>query len=274
VSTTQDGGTRWAGRDDRRADAQAEYLAVMTVPGPAAPTHAYYEAGVIGFVFGEMWPRPALTRKDRRWVTLACVCAAGVAIPIQTHVYATLNSGDCTLDEVDEFGLHVATQLGWPKGQNINMYLIDSIARMAKERGEEPLRPNVAPWADPTDLATRVARGRDAFEEIMLTPAPPATTTFRQLGYFAYLYGEVWNRPNLTRKARRIISICCAAAVGSTRELDMHLYAALASGDLTHDELQEIVVHYAVYFGWLPAADLDDALVAAHERVRDEGNRA
>jgi 4-carboxymuconolactone decarboxylase len=54
----------------------------------------------------------------------------------------------------------------------------------------------------------------------------------------------------------------------------MHLYAALASGDLTHDELQEIVLHYAVYFGWLPAADLDDALIAAHERVRDEGNRS
>ena len=59
-------------------------------------------------------------------MTLSCVCAAGVVIPIQTHVYAAINSGDCTLDEVDEFGLHVATQLGWPKGQNINMYLIDA----------------------------------------------------------------------------------------------------------------------------------------------------
>jgi 4-carboxymuconolactone decarboxylase len=274
VSTAQDGAPKWAGRNDRRVDAQAEYLAVMTVPGPPAPTHAYYEAGVIGFVFAEMWPRPALSRRERRWVTLACVCAAGIPVPIQTHVYATLNSGDCTLDEVDEFGLHVAAQLGWPRGQSVNLYLIEAIARIAKERGEKPGRPNVAPWADPTDLATRVARGRAAYEDIMLTPAPPATTAFRQLGYFAYLYGEVWNRPNLTRRARRIISICCAAAVRSTRELDLHLYAALASGDLNYVELQEIVLHYAVYFGWLPAADLDDALVAAHERVLDEGNRS
>jgi 4-carboxymuconolactone decarboxylase len=272
VSITRENGLSWRSRDERRADAQQEYLAVMTTSGPAAPTHAYYEAGVIGFVFGEMWPRPGLTRKERRWVTLSCVCAAGVLTPIQTHVYAALNSGDCTLDEVDEFGLHVATQLGWPKGQNINMYILDSMAKLADERGEVRVLPNVAPWADPTDLATRVERGREAFEDIMLTPAPAAATTFRQLGYFAYLYGEVWTRPNLTRKERRIISICCAAAVASEHELGMHLYAALASGDLTYEELQEIVLHYAVYFGWLPGADLDDALVAANVRVVRERN--
>jgi 4-carboxymuconolactone decarboxylase len=272
VSTKQDNSLTWTSRDERRADAQEEYLAVMTMSGPKAPTHAYYEAGVIGFVFGEMWPRSGLTRKERRWVTLSCVCAAGVVIPIQTHVYAAISSGDCTLDEVDEFGLHVATQLGWPKGQNINMYILDSTAKLAEKRGEERMLPNVAPWADPTDLATRVERGRAAFEEIMLTTAPPATTTFRQLGYFAYLYGEVWTRPNLTRKERRIVSICCAAAVGSAHELELHLYAALASGDLSYNELQEIVLHYAVYFGWLPGADLDDALIAAHERVVRERN--
>jgi 4-carboxymuconolactone decarboxylase len=267
VSTTEDRGTTWTSRDERRVGAQQEYRSVMTTPGPAAPTHAYYDAGVIGFVFGEMWPRSGLTLKERRWVTLSCVCAAGVVIPIQTHVYAALNSGDCTLDEVDEFGLHVATQLGWPKGQNVNMYLLESTARIANERGEETSLPNVTPWADPTDLATRVERGRTAFREIMLTEPPPATTTFRALGYFAYLYGEVWTRPGLTRKERRIISICCAAGVGSARELDMQLDAALRSGDLSYEELQEIVLHYAVYFGWLPAAVLDDALVAAHARV-------
>ncbi len=267
MTTTDDRGTTWTSRDERRVGAQLEYESVMTMPGPAVPTHAYYEAGVIGFVFGEMWPRSGLTRKERRWVTLACVCAAGVVIPIQTHVYAALNSGDCTLDEVDEFGLHVATQLGWPKGQNVNMFLLESTARIADDRGEQTRLPNVTPWTDPTDLATRVERGRAAFSEIMLTEPPPAVTTFRELGYYAYLYGEVWTRPGLTRKERRIVSICCAAAVASTRELDMHLDAALRSGDLTYEELQEIVLHYAVYFGWLPGADLDDALVAAHERV-------
>ena len=267
MSTTRDGDMTWATRDERRGIAQREYLAVMTTPGPTEPTHAYYEAGVIGFVFGEMWPRPALARKDRRWVTLSCVAAAGVVIPIQTHVYAAINSGDCSLDEVDEFGLHVATQLGWPKGQNVNMYILQATAQLAEERGEDAVLPNVTPWADPADLAERVHRGRTAFEEIMLTVPPAGVTTFRELGYFAYLYGEVWIRPGLTLRERRIVSICCAAAVGSERELEMHLYAALASGDLSYVELQELVLHYAVYFGWMRGADLDDVLVAVNERV-------
>jgi 4-carboxymuconolactone decarboxylase len=242
----------------------------MTTPGPAEPTFAYYDAGVVGFVFGEMWPRPGLTRKERRWVTLACVAAAGVVIPIQTHVYAALKSGDCTLDEMDEFGLHVATQLGWPRGQNINMYIIQAEAQMAKDRDEPPHTPAVIPWADPCDLVARVARGRGAYEDIMLSPPPEASTTFRQVGYLAYLYGEVWTRPGLTRKERRIVSICCAAHVGAETELDAHLYAALKSGDLTYDELQELVLHYAVYLGWLQGAKLDQTLVTVHERYAVE----
>ena len=33
--------------------------------------------------------------------------------------------------------------------------------------------------------------------------------------------------------------------------------------DLTYDELQELVFHYAIYLGWLPGRRLDDLLVRA-----------
>jgi 4-carboxymuconolactone decarboxylase len=270
MSSTDGNSKSWVDRDERLADARREYEAVMTRPGPDT-SFAYYDAGVVGFVFGEMWPRPGLTRKDRRWVTLACVTAAGVIVPIQTHIYGALNSGDCTLEEMDEFGLHVATQLGWPKGQNVNRSLIEIIAQIAEERRQASRGPDVNRWADPAELADRVERGRAAYEEIMLRPAPVTATTFRQAGYLAYLYGEVWTRPGLSRKARRIVSICCAAHAGAAAELQSHLYAALASGDLTYEELQELVLHYAVYQGWLSGAALDDALVAVHEQLRDEG---
>lgn len=264
----------WADRAERLADAQRCYGEVMTTPGPD-PSFAYYDAGVVGFVFGEMWARPGLTRKERRWVTLACVAAAGAMIPIQTHVYAALNSGDCSLEEMDEFGLQVATQLGWPKGQNINMCLIQAINQIADEKGDSRRTPDVIPWAPPADLTMRIERGRATYEEIMLRPARDGLTAFRQVGYFAYLYGEVWTRPGLSRKERRIISICCAAHAEPTRELEDHLYAALASGDLSYEELQELVLHYAVYVGWLSGAQLDDALVAVTQRFQQQQhNRA
>ena len=257
---------QWKTREERRIDAAAKYHEVMTHAGPG-PDYAYYDAGVIGFVFGEMWSRPGLTRKERRWVTLSCVAAADATIPIQTHVYAALNSGDCTLEELDEFNLHFATQLGWPKGQNVNMYIIEAAARVASERGDPERKPSIVLWDEPTDPEARYRRGRVAFEDIMRTPSRDQETPFRTLAYLSYLYGEIWTRPVLSSKERRLISICCAAASNAERELDAHLDAALKSGDLRNSELDEVVLHFAVYCGWLPASKLDDALTAALERA-------
>ena len=78
-------------RDDRRAKARAEYERIMTTPSPD-PMGAFIESGVIGFVFGEMWRRGVLTPRDRRFITLSCVGAAGIITPIETHVWAALNS--------------------------------------------------------------------------------------------------------------------------------------------------------------------------------------
>jgi 4-carboxymuconolactone decarboxylase len=259
--------TRHTDRDDRTAAAQAEYHEVMTYPGPE-PTRPYYDAGVVGFVFGEMWPRPGLSRRERRWVTLSCVAAAGAVIPIQTHVFAAINSRDCTLQEIQEFNLHLATQLGWPRGQVVDQYISEAWARIAPERGEEPVDAEFPRWTEPTSGTERRRRGREAYEEIMLAPPPEAQTIFRGLAFFDYLYGEIWTRPTLSRRERRIISLCCAASVD--HDTDAQAYAALKSGDLSFEEVQEVVLHFATYEGWLRGARLDDTVVAAWARVQTE----
>ena len=80
----------------------------MTTPSPD-PSSAYIDAGVIGFVFGEMWRRGVLTARDRRFITLACLGSTDAGFPIETHVWAALNSGDINAEEFDEFVLHFAT---------------------------------------------------------------------------------------------------------------------------------------------------------------------
>src|SRR6516162_5330037 len=112
--------TEFTSRDDRQAAARAEYEHIMTTPSPD-PTGAYIESGVIGFVFGEMWRRGVLTPRDRRLITLSCVGAAGAITPIETHVWAALNSDDLTYAEFDELVLHFGTQLGWPKASVLQM---------------------------------------------------------------------------------------------------------------------------------------------------------
>jgi 4-carboxymuconolactone decarboxylase len=255
----------WTDREGRQAVARAEYEHIMTTPSPE-PMGAYIEAGVIGYVFGEMWRRGVLTPRDRRFITLSCVGAAGALTPIETHVWAALNSDEITYAEFDEFVLHFGTQLGWPKASVLQMHGMTSLFRLAEERGLTLEQHDYELWADPTDDGTRRRRGEDAYRAVHGTEPPPATSPFRGRASLDYLYGEIWTRERyLTRRDRRIVSICCAVAAGIDEETAEHLRAALTLGDLTVEELQELVMHVTVYLGWLPGRRLDDLLAAAAE---------
>jgi 4-carboxymuconolactone decarboxylase len=255
--------SEWSNRDERQASARAEYERIMTSNSPD-PTGAYIETGVIGFVFGEMWQRGVLTARDRRLITLSCVGAAGALTPIETHVWAALNSDDLTYAEFDEFVLFFGTQLGWPKASVLSMQGMMSAFRLAEERNQPLEQHDFERWVDPVDEETRRARGEAAYFDIHGVPSPPTTTAFRRGAYLDFLYGEIWTREkHLTRRDRRIVSICCAAASGVDEETAEHLRAALGANELTYDELQELVVHYAVYLGWTFGRHLDDLLVVA-----------
>ena len=251
----------WIDRDARQAAARSEYEHIMTTPSPE-PISAYIDAGVIGYVFGEMWRRGVLTPRDRRWITLSCLGAVDAAFPIETHVYAALNSGDVSREEFDEFVLFFATQLGWPKAAVLTTFGMTSSMKIAEERKEELVSLDYVPWTDPVSPEERHERGNAAYEELHGVAPPPAITAFRREAYLDYLYGEIWVRDaSLTRRDRRIVSICCSAAVGLDTEIKDQLTAALVNDELTYEELQELVVHFAVYVGWILGRQLDDNLI-------------
>jgi 4-carboxymuconolactone decarboxylase len=63
----------------RHLEGRANYQAVMISPPPPRET-AFFEGGIINFVFGEMWMRPGLDQRARRWITLVGV--ARVVLPV------------------------------------------------------------------------------------------------------------------------------------------------------------------------------------------------
>jgi 4-carboxymuconolactone decarboxylase len=77
-----------------------------------------------------------------------------------------------------------------------------------------------------------------------------------------YAWGEIWTRPGLEVRARRILVIGTLIALGRWEELRLHARAALVVGGLSPDELKEIVLQQAVYCG-VPAAN------SAFEHLRD-----
>ena len=66
------------------------------------------------------------------------------------------------------------------------------------------------------------------------------------------LFGEVWERPGLSKRDRSLITCATLIALGRERQLVGHLGRALDNG-LSQKELSEVITHLAFYAGW-PAA--------------------
>ena len=73
------------------------------------------------------------------------------------------------------------------------------------------------------------------------------------------IYGDVWERPGLSRRDRSLITVAALVAMGREKQLEGHLGRAIANG-VTKDEIGELITHLAFYAGW-PAA-MTAALVA------------
>ena len=69
-----------------------------------------------------------------------------------------------------------------------------------------------------------------------------------------YAWNEIWNRPGLEHKVRRMLVIAMTVALGRWEEFKLHARAGLQSGDLTQDDLKEVLLQSAVYCG-VPAAN-------------------
>jgi 4-carboxymuconolactone decarboxylase len=108
----------------RQAEGGANFSAVMTLPTPP-PNCPYYEGGILNFVFGEMWRRPGLDERARRWVTLVGVSDSSSDLPIRSHIYAAMKSGNASFEEMNEFVLQYSLHGGWPKGSVIQGALFE-----------------------------------------------------------------------------------------------------------------------------------------------------
>ena len=137
---------------------------------------------MLDFVFADVWQRPALSRRDRRFVTLPCVAAADAEVPLRDHVYAALNSGDVSITEMQETVLHFAVYGGWPKASRFNMAVDEQWERIHRERGQHGTAARAAAAADDTERPGRAARGRRAVVQGRQLPAvrtDPRQSIFR-----------------------------------------------------------------------------------------------
>lgn len=63
------------------------------------------------------------------------------------------------------------------------------------------------------------------------------------------LFGDVWERPELSKRDRSLITVAALVANGNTEQLRGHLGRARANG-VSETELVEVITHLAFYAGW------------------------
>lgn len=63
------------------------------------------------------------------------------------------------------------------------------------------------------------------------------------------LFGDVWERPELSKRDRSLITCAALIALGKTEQMDFHLPNAVKNG-VTQEELVEAITHLAFYVGW------------------------
>jgi 4-carboxymuconolactone decarboxylase len=63
------------------------------------------------------------------------------------------------------------------------------------------------------------------------------------------LFGEIWERPGLSKRDRSLITVAALTALYRTDQLRGHTRKALENG-VTKEELVEVFQHMAFYAGW------------------------
>jgi len=92
----------------------------------------------------------------------------------------------------------------------------------------------------------------DAYVDRSLERLTPFNRDFQDF-ITRYGWGEIWQRPGLTRRTRSLLTLVLMVALNREEEFRMHVHAAFRNG-VTREEISEAILHAAIYCG-LPAAN-------------------
>ena len=106
-------------------------------------------------------------------------------------------------------------------------------------------------------MADKPTAARKSFGDIA-----PALATYTD----EVLFGDVWERPGLSKRDRSLVTVACLVSLYRTNELPFHLKRAVENG-VSKEELIEAITHLAFYAGW-PKAML--AMAVAKRVFRGE----
>lgn len=94
-------------------------------------------------------------------------------------------------------------------------------------------------------------------------------------GYTAdHLFGDIWQRPGLSDRDRRLLLIGLLAGNGGHDVLGIQIPAAHANGELDDEALRELVIFLCHYAGWPSGARINSVVEETLAKARRAAAKA
>ena len=120
------------------------------------------------------------------------------------------------------------------------------------------------------DLPETRRRGLEKMEQVYGFEMSDGDGDF--FGYTAdHLFADIWSRPGLSDRDRRLLLIGMLAGQGAQDVLTIQVPAAYRGGDLDAAALREIVVFLSHYAGWPVGARLNNLVEETIRKGRSDG---
>ena len=207
---------------------------------------------VIDFALAEVWTRPGLSRRDRSLVVITILATLNQLNQLRAHVQGGINHG-LQRTEIEEIFVQLAAYAGFPRAIDAMTTAHSAIAELLGVDRLDP-SPAAVPQEDDKRNAT-VVEVMARFNENQ----PPAglDVVAVDMGSFGgpaarFAFGEVWARPQLSRRDRSLVVCATLTTQDKPTELRFHLQTALNHG-CTIAELEELM-HTMVAYAGFPTA--------------------
>ena len=102
-------------------------------------------------------------------------------------------------------------------------------------------------------MATRRKVLGNAWVDKSLANRTPFNAEFQEM-ITRHAWNDIWNRPGLDHRTRRLLVVAMTAALGRWEEFRLHVRAGIQQGGFSVDELKETLLQIAIYAG-VPAAN-------------------
>jgi 4-carboxymuconolactone decarboxylase len=91
-----------------------------------------------------------------------------------------------------------------------------------------------------------------------------------------HLFGEIWTRPELEIRDRRLLTIGALAALGQPKLLEIQFQSALDRGEMTEEQVREVVLHLTHYIGWPLSTEMNstaEKVIARRSKANQGENK-